>query len=47
VQAGLKVLFLVIRTPVKNRANVTGGTPDWKEALNSLTMYYRDKITLN
>jgi putative transposase len=46
-QAALKVLFLVIRTPVKNRTNVTGGTPGWKEALNSLTMYYGDRITLN
>jgi putative transposase len=46
-QAALKVLYLVIRTPIKNRANVTGGTPGWKEALNALTMYYGDRITLN
>jgi len=46
-QAALKVLYLVIRTPVKNRANVTGATPGWKAAPNSLTMYYGDRITLN
>jgi len=46
-QAALKVLYLVIRTPIKNRTNVTGGTPGWKEAINALTMYYGDKITLN
>ena len=46
-QAALKVLYLVIRTPQKNRANVTGGTPGWKAALNSLTMYYGDRINLS
>ena len=46
-QAALKVLYLVIRTPQKNRTNVTGGTPGWKEAINALTMYYGDRITLN
>lgn len=46
-QAALKVLYLVIRTPVKNRANVTGPTRGWKAALNALTMYYGDRITLN
>ncbi len=46
-QAALKVLYLVIRTPPKNRANVTGGTPGWKAALNPLTMYYGDRINLS
>jgi putative transposase len=46
-QAALKVLYLVIKTPIKNRANVTGATPGWKAALNALTMYYGDRITLN
>ena len=46
-QSALKVLYLVIRTPHKNRTNVTGGTPGWKEAINALTMYYGDRITLN
>ena len=43
----MKVLYLVIRTPQKNRLNVTGGTPGWKEALNTLIMYYGDRITVN
>jgi putative transposase len=46
-QAALKVLYLVIRSPLKNRANVTGKTPGWKEALNALTLYYGDRITLH
>ncbi|MGH3343678.1 MAG: IS256 family transposase [Carbonactinosporaceae bacterium] len=46
-QAALKVLYLVIRNPIKNRANVTGTTTGWKTALNALTMYYGDRITLN
>ena len=46
-QSALKVLYLVIRTPQKNRTNVNGGTPGWKEAINALTMYYGDRITLN
>jgi hypothetical protein len=29
-QAALKVLYLVIAIPQKNRANVTGSTPGWK-----------------
>jgi transposase-like protein len=45
--SALKVLYLVIQNPQKNRTNVTGGTPGWKEAINALTMYYGDRITLN
>lgn len=45
--SALKVLYLVIATPQKNRTNVNGGTPGWKEAINALTMYYGDRITLN
>ena len=45
--SALKVLYLVIRTPHHNRLNVTGQTPGWKEAINALTMYYGDRITLN
>ena len=41
------MLCLVIATPQKNRTNVNGGTPGWKEAINALTMYYGDRITLN
>jgi putative transposase len=46
-QAALKVLYLVIRTPRPNRANVTGTTTGWKKALNSLAMYYGERITEN
>ena len=46
-QAALKVLYLVIRSPIKNKTNATGGTAGWKEAINALTMYYGDRITLN
>jgi len=46
-QAALKVLYLVIRTPQKNRTNITGRTHGWKAALNTLTMFYGDRITLN
>ncbi|KPI21150.1 transposase mutator type [Actinobacteria bacterium OK006] len=41
----LKVLYLVIRNPIKNRANVTGKTPAWKQAINSLASYYGDRVT--
>jgi putative transposase len=46
-QAALKVLYLVIRTPRPNRANVTGTTTGWKKALNALAMYYGERITGN
>lgn len=46
-QAALKVLYLVIRQPLKNRPNVTGKTPGWKAALNALALHYGDRITLN
>jgi CII-binding regulator of phage lambda lysogenization HflD len=42
-QAALKVLYLVIRRPHKNRANVTGKTPGSKAALNALSLYYGDR----
>jgi hypothetical protein len=45
--AALKVLYLVIRTPRPNRANVTGQTTGWKKALNALAMYYDERITEN
>ena len=46
-QAALKVLYLVIRNPRLNRANVTGKTTGWKKALNALAMYYGERITGN
>nr|WP_207394100.1 transposase [Actinomadura formosensis] len=46
-QAALKVLYPVIRQPLKNRPNVTGKSPGWKTALNALSLHYGDRITLN
>jgi putative transposase len=46
-QAALKVLYLVIRSPRPNRANVTGKTTGWKKALNALALYYGERITGN
>jgi putative transposase len=46
-QAALKVLYLVIRNPRPNRTNVTGKTTGWKKALNTLAMYYGERITVN
>nr|WP_245960009.1 IS256 family transposase [Prauserella flavalba] len=43
-QAALKVLYLVIRKPLKNRTNITGKTVSWKQALNTLSIYYGDRI---
>jgi hypothetical protein len=43
----LKVLYLVIRTHAENRVNVTNKTPEWKAALNALTLYYGNGIILN
>jgi transposase-like protein len=44
-QAALKVLYLVIKNPLKNRSNITGRTVGWKQALNTLAMYYGDRLT--
>jgi hypothetical protein len=41
----LKVLYLVIPSPRLNRANVTGKTSGCKQALNSLAMFYGERIT--
>lgn len=46
-QAALKVLYLVIRSPISNRTNVTGRTTGWKAALNALALFYGERITLN
>jgi transposase-like protein len=46
-QAALKVLYLVIRSPRPNRANVTGKTTGWKSALNALALYYGERIPEN
>ena len=44
-QAALKVLYLVVRSPHPNRANITGKTTSWKTALNALALYYGERIT--
>lgn len=43
-QAALKVLYLVIRNPLKNRSNITGKVVGWKRALNTLAMHYGDRL---
>lgn len=37
------MLYLVIRSPLKNRANVTGKADGWKTALNALFLHYGDE----
>lgn len=44
-QAALKVLYLVIRNPLKNRPNITGRINGWKDILNTLAMFYGERIT--
>jgi putative transposase len=45
-QAALKILYLVIKNPLKNRSNITGRVVGWKSALNTLAMYYGDRLTV-
>lgn len=45
--AALKVLYLVIQDKKPNRTNVTGKTNSWKSVINTLKLYYDDRITLN
>ena len=45
--AALKVLYLVIQDHRPNRANVTGKTNGWKSVINTLRLYYEDRIILN
>ena len=44
-QAALKVLYLVIRNPLKNRPNITGRISGWKDILNTLALFYGERIT--
>lgn len=44
-QAALKVLYLVIRNPLKNRQNITGRVSGWKDILNTLALFYGERIT--
>ena len=45
--AALKVLYLVIQDKRPGRANVTGKTNAWKSVINTLKLYYDDRIILN
>jgi transposase-like protein len=45
--AALKVLYLVVQDKRPGRANVTGKTNGWKSVINTLKLYYDDRITLN
>lgn len=46
-QAALKVLYLVIRNPIKNQPNITGKISGWKDILNTLALFYGERITEN
>jgi transposase-like protein len=43
-QAALKVLYLVATQKRKNRSDLTGKVNGWKTILNTLTIYYGDRI---
>jgi len=45
--AALKVLYLVIQDHRPNRKNVDGKTIGWKSVINTLTLHYEDRITIN
>lgn len=45
--AALKVLYLVIQDKRQGRANVAGRTNGWKSVINTLKLFYDDRITLN
>ena len=47
VDAAMKALYLVIDDHRPNRANVTGKTRGWKSVINTLKLYYEDRITIN
>ncbi len=47
VDAAMKVLYLAIRDHRPNRPNVTGKTVGWKSVINTLNLYYEDRITIN
>jgi putative transposase len=44
VWAALKVLYLTVLERAKG-ANVTGRINNWQSALNTLVMYYGDRLT--
>jgi transposase-like protein len=46
-QAALKVLFLTATQKRKNRQDMTGGIHGWKQILNTLTVHYGDRLSIN
>jgi putative transposase len=46
-QAAMKVLYLVIRNPLKNHPNITGKISGWKDILNTLAMFYGERLIEN
>jgi putative transposase len=45
VWAALKVLYLTVLERRAKGANVTGRIKNWQSALNTLVMYYGDRLT--
>ena len=46
-QSALKVLYLVVLSREKNRANPTGQIAGWKNILNVLSMTYGGRLGIN
>jgi putative transposase len=46
-QSALKVLFLVATQKRQNRQDMTGKITGWKQILNTLTVHYGDRLTIN
>ncbi len=47
VDAAMKVLYLLLQDHRPNRTNLTGKTRGWKSVINTLKLYYEDRITLD
>lgn len=45
-QSALKVLYLVANEKRKNRQDLTGKITGWKQILNTLTVHYGDRLTI-
>jgi hypothetical protein len=45
--AAQKVLYLVIQDHKPNRKNIDGKTVGWKAVINTLKMYYDDRINID
>lgn len=46
-QSALKVLYLVATQVRKNRSNLSGRISGWKHILNTLTVHYGERLTIN